>query len=102
MTRQVRFTEEARDDLKHLYRFALEASHGDSRLASRIIDSIGTAMALLATTPFAGRKATDDDASLRELVIGFGHGGFVALYEIESADVVTVLAVRNQREDDYW
>lgn len=102
MSCQVRFTEEARDDLKRLYRFALEASHNDWRLASRIIDSIETAMALLATTPFAGRSATGGDASLRELVIGFGHGGFVALYEIESADVVTVLAVRHQREDDYW
>ena len=70
-------------------------------MASRIIDSIGTAIALLATTPFAGRNAAGGDASLRELVIGFGHGGFVALYEIESADVVTVLAIRNQREDDY-
>jgi plasmid stabilization system protein ParE len=101
MSRQVRFTEEAREDLRHLFGFAREASQGDWRLASRIIDTIESAMVLLATTPFAGRKATND-ASLRELVIGFGHGGFVALYEIESGDVVTVLAVRHQREDDYW
>lgn len=101
MSRRVRFTEEAREDLRRLFGFALEASLGDWRHAARIIDTVESAMALLATTPFAGRKATND-ASLRELVIGFGNGGFVALYEIESGDMVTVLAVRHQREDDYW
>lgn len=100
MSRQVRFTEEAREDLKRLYGFALDRAEGDWRLAVRVLDTIESAMAMLATTPFAGRKAPVD-ASLRELVIGFGNGGFVALYEVESADVVTVLAVRHQREDDW-
>jgi plasmid stabilization system protein ParE len=100
MIHRIRFTEEARDDLKRLYAFALQGSQGDWRHAGRIVDAIEAAMTLLATTPFAGRKAADD-ASLRELVIGFGSAGFVALYEIEGAGVVTVLAVRHQREDDY-
>ena len=38
---------------------------------------------------------------MHELVIEFGLAGYVALYEIESASLVTVLAVRHQREDDY-
>ena len=38
---------------------------------------------------------------LRELVIGFGRGGYVALFEVEDAETVTVLAVRHRREDDY-
>jgi plasmid stabilization system protein ParE len=38
---------------------------------------------------------------LRELVISFGGAGYVALFEIEDNETVTVLAVRHQREDDY-
>jgi plasmid stabilization system protein ParE len=36
---------------------------------------------------------------LRELLIP--HGGYVALFEIEDASTVTILAVRHQLEDDY-
>ena len=36
------------------------------------------------------------------MVISFGRAGYVALYEIESERTVTVLAVRHQREDDYF
>ena len=39
---------------------------------------------------------------LRELFIPFGSVGYVALFEIEGGDLVTVLAVRHQREDDYY
>ena len=39
---------------------------------------------------------------LRELLIPFGSAGYVALFEIEGGDLVTVLAVRHQREDDYY
>lgn len=99
MTRRIRFTEEARDDLKRLYGFALEAAEDDWRLAARVIDAIESGMSLLSTTPFAGRKASGD-TSLRELVIGFGSAGFVALYEIEDGEVLTVLSFRHQREDD--
>jgi plasmid stabilization system protein ParE len=35
------------------------------------------------------------------MLIEFGRAGYVALYEIESGDTVTILAVRHQREDDY-
>jgi hypothetical protein len=30
----------------------------------------------------------------------FGHSGYVALFEIENASTVTILAVRHQLEDD--
>ena len=36
-----------------------------------------------------------------DLVIPFGSAGYVALFEIEDRQTVTVLAVRQQREDDY-
>lgn len=100
MTHHIRFTEEARADLKRLYAFAQESSEGDWRYAGRIIDAVEAGMVLLASTPFAGRRAADDPLQ-RELVIGFGNAGFVALYEIEDGQVITVLAVRHQREDDY-
>lgn len=100
MTHRIRFTEEARADLERLYAFALESSEDDWQYAERIIDAVEAGMALLATTPFAGRRAANDTL-LRELVIGFGAAGFVALYEIEDGETITVLAVRHQREDDY-
>jgi hypothetical protein len=37
----------------------------------------------------------------RELLIPFGHSGYVALFEIDDDRTVTVTAVRHQREDDY-
>lgn len=38
---------------------------------------------------------------LRELIIPFGAAGYVALFEIENEQIVTVLAIRHEREDDY-
>jgi len=38
---------------------------------------------------------------LRELIIAFGASGHVALFEIDGAETVTVLAVRQQGENDY-
>ncbi len=35
------------------------------------------------------------------LIVSFGTSGYVPLFEIESAEHVTILAVRHQREDDY-
>jgi plasmid stabilization system protein ParE len=35
------------------------------------------------------------------MVIPFGASGYVALYEIDNEETVTILAVRHQREDDY-
>ena len=50
--------------------------------------------------PFACRKAAGTDPFLRELLVGFGKDGYVALFEIEGPHMVTVLAVRYQREED--
>lgn len=95
----VRFTEEAQGDLERLYAFLLEAS--DSwETAERALAAIGNGIALLQTSPFSCRKARADLPRLRELLIGFGSSGYVALFEIDDASTVTVLAVRHQREDD--
>lgn len=101
MTFSVRFTEEARDDLKRLYVFQLEQAGGDLRQADSALDAIRRGVAMLESSPFACRRAAGGDVMLRELLIGFGAAGYVALFEIEDAQTVTVLAVRHQREDDY-
>lgn len=95
---KVRFTPEAEDDLLRLYDFQLER---DIVAAERALDAINAATNVLRFSPFSCRKATRDKPFLRELVIPFGSGGYVALFEIEPENTVTILAVRHQREDDY-
>lgn len=47
-------------------------------------------------------RPLEDYGDLRELVIDFGATGYLALYRFEpSLDVVTILAIKHQREDDY-
>ena len=95
---KVRFTTEAEGDLLRLYDFMLQR---DLAAAERALKAIKEAAELLKFSPFSCRKALADNPFLRELVIPFGSTGYVALFEIESGDMVTLLAVRHQREDDY-
>ena len=47
-------------------------------------------------------RLVEDYGDLRELVIDFGATGYLAWYRFEpSLDVVTILAIKHQREDDY-
>jgi plasmid stabilization system protein ParE len=101
MTRYgVRFTGEAEADLLRLYDFLLEHDLG---VAERALGAIKEALRLLEQFPFSCRKAADGQHGprLREMVIPFGAPGYVALFEIEDARTVTILAVRHQRESDY-
>jgi plasmid stabilization system protein ParE len=52
--------------------------------------------------PFSCRKASPANPFLRELIINFGGYGYVALFEVEDKKTVTILAVRHQREDDFF
>lgn len=102
MTFRVRFTRGAEDDLVRLYEFLLETDATDRTLAERALEAIRHAISGLERSPFSYRKAAGASSPfLRELVIPFGSAGYVALFEIEGSGVVTVLAVRHQREDDY-
>ena len=101
MSFRLRFTEEAREDLHRLYDFLLDATGGDTHQAEAALDALRRGFALLESSPFACRRAAGGDVMLRELLVGFGAAGYVALIEIEGPDIVTVLAVRHQREDDY-
>ena len=98
MSYRVRYTKGARDDLTRLYAFLLKR---DLNAARRARDAIRKATDMLTEFPFSCRKAPDDNPFLRELVIPFGAGGYVALFEIEDNETVTILALRHQREDDY-
>jgi len=95
---QIRFTKAARDDLKRLYDFLIRQ---DAQAARNALAAIHKAVELLAAFPFTCRKAQADNPFLRELIISFGANGYVALFEIEENNIVTVLAIRHQREDDY-
>lgn len=102
MSFAVRYSAGARDDLVRLYDFLLERASTveDLDVAERALGAITSAVDSLSRSPFIYRKA-GQSPFLRELLIPFGHSGYVALFEIENASTVTILAVRHQLEDDY-
>ena len=69
--------------------------------AKYALATIDKAVELLNTFAFTCRKAQTENPFLRDLVISFGANGYVAMFEIEEDNIVTILAVRHQREDDY-
>jgi len=95
----VRFTSEAQEDLCRLYDFQLE---DDLVAAEKALDAIHQGVLFLQKLPFSCRKATAENPFLRELLISFRTSGYVALFEIENERSVTILAVRHQREEDYY
>jgi plasmid stabilization system protein ParE len=101
VTYKVRFTPEAEDDLIRLYDFILARDAGDFGVAGRALQAIKDGIRTLELTPFTCRKTSQGSPFLRELVIPFGAAGYIALFEIDNAETVTVLAVRHQRESDY-
>jgi len=95
---RVRYTKAARQDLLRLFEFLLE---NDLDAARSALEAIKKSIWLLQDFPFTCRKASADSPFLREMVIPFGAGGYVALFEIEADKFITILAVRHQREEDY-
>lgn len=104
MSFAVRLTRDADADIERLFDFVLERElardHGDLDQAQEAVASIRAGIATLKSSPFTCRKASNSPF-LRELVIPFGRSGYVALFEIEDAANVVVVAVRHQLEDDY-
>jgi plasmid stabilization system protein ParE len=98
---RVRLTLEALEDLKPLQAFLIEKD--PAAAAARAVDVLETSFELLEHSPFSCRKAWPGDRPLlRELVIPFGSAGYVALFEIDGPRHVSILAVRHQREEDYY
>ncbi len=104
MTFRVRLTREAEADLDRLFDFVIERelgrAGGDLALAQQALHAIRAGFLTLRSSPFTCRKV-GRSPFLRELIIPFGRSGYVALFEIESATDVVVVAVRHQLEDDY-
>ncbi len=98
MSYKVHFTPTAREDIKRLLAFLIQR---DIAAAKHARTAIGQATTLLQTFPFSCRTASEENPFLRELLIPFGAAGYVALFEIEDNETVTILAVRHQREEDF-
>ena len=95
---QVRLSARVQADLSRLHAFLVGK---DVNAAKRAMLAIRDAFRPLTLTPNMGRPVEDSE-DLRELVIDFGASGYLALYRFEPAlDMVTVLAVKHHREDDY-
>ena len=94
----VRYSQGALEDLERLYDYLLLR---DIEIAERAYQAIAKATEFLESFSFSCRKASADNSFLREFVIPFGSAGYVALFEIEDSETVTILAIRHQREEDY-
>lgn len=87
---------EVGDDFERILDYLM--THEVEDAASRVGDII-TAISALERNPLIGRPAQNER---RELVIGRGSRGHVALYRyVPEIDTVFVLAVRSQREAGY-
>lgn len=98
MNYKVRYTRMAKEDLKRLFVFLAKRN---LQTALRAREAIGASIGLLQQFPYTCRKAMPENPFLRELVISFGIAGYVALFEIENDETITILAIRHQREEDY-
>lgn len=95
MTR-ILIAEEVREDFDRVIDHLL--AH-DATEPARRIDAILSAIDALALNPLIGRPA---HATLRELVIGQGEHGYVALYRYsEALDQVMIVALSAQKEAGY-
>ena len=93
---RVELAPEVRDDLDRILDHLLEHEIADA--PARIGDII-KAIDVLERSPLIGRPVR---AELRELVIGRGARGYVALYRyVAELDTVLVLAILGQKEAGY-
>ena len=93
---RIEFVPEVFDDLDRIFDHL--AQHDIEGTPGRVA-GILAAIDVLATNPQIGRPARADN---RELVIGKGTHGYVALYRYApEVDAVFVLAIRAQREAGY-
>lgn len=75
--------------------------YAEVSIGIRAVKTILSAFDKLAKHPAIGRPYSEN-LSLRELVIPFGHHGYVALYSHSpTTGIVMILAVRHQRQAGY-
>jgi plasmid stabilization system protein ParE len=87
------YSKRALDHIERTFQF-LRDKNPDA--AHSAIIAIQSAVDNLAAHPLVGRRV---EGELRELIISYGHSGYVALYRfVIGADEVRILAIRHQRE----
>lgn len=87
------YSARALDHIERAFAF-LRDKNPDAALNA--VTAIKSAVENLAAHPLVGRRIEGD---LRELIISYGHSGYVALYRfVISSDEVRILAIRHQRE----
>lgn len=85
--------------LEDLDRIVEHLRHHESAAAATRADEIISAFDVLVDNPLIGRPVGDDK---RELLIGRGVAGYVALYRyLPVIDTALIAAVRGQREGGY-
>ena len=90
---QVVYSARALDHIERAFQFLRDKDPAAARSA---VAAIQSAVDNLAAHPLVGRRVEGD---LRELIISYGHSGYVALYRFAvSQDEVRILAIRHQRE----
>ncbi len=93
----VKFAPGAVRDLARLRTFLQHKNPIASQKASATIIQL---IQILEQHPQIGRPVNEMEPGYRELIIGFGHYGYVALYRLED-DAVIVVAIRHQLEAGY-
>jgi addiction module RelE/StbE family toxin len=87
------YSKRALDHIERAFAF-LRDKNSDAALSA--VTAIKSAVENLTAHPLVGRRIQGD---LRELIISYGHSGYVALYRfVISSDEVRILAIRHQRE----
>jgi plasmid stabilization system protein ParE len=87
------YSKRALDHIERAFQFLRDKNPAAAQSA---VTAIRSAVDNLAAHPLVGRKVEGD---LRELIISYGHSGYVALYRfVVASDEVRILAIRHQRE----
>jgi addiction module RelE/StbE family toxin len=90
---KVVYSARALDHIERAFQF-LRDKNPSAALSA--VTAIQSAVENLAAHPLVGRRL---EGELRELIISYGHFGYVALYRfVISNDEVRILAIRHQRE----
>ena len=90
---KVVYSARALDHIERAFEF-LRDKNPDAALSA--VAAIQSAVDNLAAHPLVGRRI---EGELRELIISYGHSGYVALYRfVVSRDEVRILTIRHQRE----
>jgi len=92
VTRRVRLTERAEDDLRRLETFLVD-KNPDAAL--RAVDAI--AQAILSLGEYADRGFPGPIAKLKQIPVPFGDSGYVIQYRVQG-DSVIVARVKHARE----